>query len=67
MVLHFQYFQWIRSWWMNTLMLSPNIEGRWDDEQAGCTVVRSVEGRPEEIFVGWHPGKMLLIKRGPKY
>ena len=49
MVLHFQYFQWIRSWWMNTLMLSPNIEGRWDDEQAGCTVVRSVEGRPEEI------------------
>ena len=33
-------------------MLSPNIEGRWDDEQAGCTVVRSVEGRPEEIWDG---------------
>ena len=30
-------------------MLSPNIEGRWDGEQAGCTVVRSVEGRPGEI------------------
>ena len=34
-----------------------DIAGLWDREQAGCTVVRSVEGRPLEIYVGWHRGK----------
>ena len=47
MALHSQNFQWIM---MDiTSMLSPNKEGRWDGELAGCTVVRSVEGRPKEL------------------